>query len=180
MAVFHNQGKGIASKEAAGAYNGPVSVGSFIAPVAGKTLSRGGAVLTELVCEWATIAGPALALYTRPEKLTKGAPEPNSAGKPTPSVLHLKVDPARALEVQYSTPQLIERINQTLGFRAVSGLRVVQAPVLKKAAKPSPVAKPAAPSKPAPSKNEPPAPENRLSAALARMARGVKARGCSG
>jgi hypothetical protein len=175
MAVFHNQGKGIASKEAAGAYNGPVSVGSFIAPVAGKTLSRGGAVLTELVCEWATIAGPALALYTRPEKLTKGAPEPNSAGKPTPSVLHLKVDPARALEVQYSTPQLIERINQTLGFRAVSGLRVVQAPILKKAAKPSPVAKPAAPSK-----NEPPAPENRLSAALARMARGVKARGCSG
>jgi hypothetical protein len=175
MAVFHNQGKGIASKEAAGAYNGPVSVGSFIAPVAGKTLSRGGAVLTELVCEWAAIAGPALALYTRPEKLTKGAPEPNSGGKPTPSVLHLKVDPARALEVQYSTPQLIERINQTLGFRAVSGLRVVQAPILKKAAKPPAVAKPAAPSK-----NEPPAPENRLSAALARMARGVKARGCSG
>jgi len=174
MAVFHNQGKGIASKEAAGAYSGPVSVGSFVAPVAGKTLSRGGAVLTELVCEWPAIAGPALALYTRPEKLTKGAPEPNSAGRPAPSVLHLKVDPARALEVQYSTPQLIERINHTLGFRAVSGLRVVQAPVLKKAAKPSAVAKPAAPSK-----NEPPAPENRLSAALARMARGVKARGCS-
>src|SRR6516162_2405964 len=168
MAVFHNQGKGIASKEAAGAYNGPVSVGRFVAPIAGKTLSRGGAVLTELVCEWAAIAGPALALYTRPEKLTKGAPEPNSAGKPTPSVLHLKVDPARALEVQYSTPQLIERINQTLGFKAVSGLRVVQAPVFKKAAKPSAVVKPA------PSKNEQPAPENRLSAALARMARGVK------
>ena len=174
MAVFHNQGKSIASKEAAGAYNGPVSVGRFVVPIAGKTLSRGGAVLTELVCEWAAIAGPALALYTRPEKLTKGAPEPNSAGKPAPSVLHLKVDPARALEVQYTTPQLIERINQTLGFRAVSGLRVVQAPVLKKAAKPSAVVKPA------PSKNEQPAPENRLSAALARMARGVKARGCSG
>ena len=174
MAVFHNQGNGIASKEAAGAYNGPVSVGRFVAPIAGKTLSRGGAVLTELVCEWAAMAGPALARYTSPEKLTKGAPEPNSAGKPAPSVLHLKVDPARALEVQYTTPQLIERINQTLGFRAVSGLRVVQAPVLKKAAKPSAVVKPA------PSKNEQPAPENRLSAALARMARGVKARGCSG
>ena len=131
-------------------------------------------MLTELICEWPAIAGPALALYTRPEKLTKGAPEPNSAGKPAPSVLHLKVDPARALEVQYSTPQLIERINQTLGFRAVCGLRVVQAPVLKKAAKPSAVVKPA------PSKNERPAPENRLSAALARMAQGVKARGCSG
>jgi hypothetical protein len=174
MAVFHNQGKSIASKEAAGAYNGPVSVGRFVAPIAGKTLSRGGAVLTELVCEWPAIAGPALARYTRPEKLTKGAPEPNSERKPTPSVLHLKVDPAKALEVQYSTPQLIERINQTLGFRAVSGLRVVQAPVLKKAANPPAVVKPA------PSKKEEPAPENRLSAALARMALGVKARGCSG
>jgi hypothetical protein len=134
MAVFHNQGKSIASKEAAGAYNGPVSVGRFVAPIAGKTLSRGGAVLTELVCEWPAIAGPALARYTRPEK----------------------------------------RINQTLGFRAVSGLRVVQAPVLKKAANPPAVVKPA------PSKKEEPAPENRLSAALARMALGVKARGCSG
>ena len=43
-------------------------------------------------------------------------------------MLHLKVHPSKALEVQYSTPQLIERINQTLGFRAVSGLRVVQTP----------------------------------------------------
>ena len=175
MAVFHNQGKSSASKEAAGAYNGPVSVGRFVTPIAGKTLSRGGAVLTELICEWPAIAGPALALYTRPEKLTKGAPEPNSAGKPAPSVLHLKVDPARALEVQYSTPQLIERINQNarlqrrvrLARRAGSGSQK-----RRQSHRPG--------SKPAPSKNEPPAPENRLSAALARMAQGVKARGCSG
>ena len=44
-----------------------------------------------------------------------------------------------------------------------SRVRVVQAPVLKKAAKPSAVVKPA------PAKNEEPPPENRLSAALARM-----------
>ncbi len=174
MAVFHNQGKSIASKEAAGAYKGPVSVGRFVAPIAGKTLSRGGTVLAELVSEWSTIAGSSLAGYTSPAKLTKAAPEPNSEGKPTPSVLHLKVDPARALEVQYSTPQLIERINQTLGFRAVSGLRVVQAPLLRKTAKgPRAI-------KPAPVKDEQPKPENRLGAALARMANGVKARGCSG
>ena len=75
MAVFHNQGKSSASKEAAGAYNGPVSVGRFVTPIAGKTLSRGGAVLTELICEWPAIAGPALALYTRPEKLTRAGTE---------------------------------------------------------------------------------------------------------
>ena len=88
-------------------------------------------------------------------------------------MLHLKVDPSKALEVQYSTPQLIERINQTLGFKAVSGLRVVQAPVRRNTATPS------RPAKPVPAQDEL-KPENRLSAALARMASGVKARGCSG
>ena len=180
MAVFHDQGKSNGSPKPAGAYTGPVSVGRFVAPIAGKTLSRGGTVLAELLCEWPTIAGPSLARYTSPAKLTKAAPEPNSAGKAAPAVLHLKVDPSKALEVQYSTPQLIERINQTLGFRAVSALRVVQAPVLRKAATPSSPVKPApAEVKPAPAEDEL-KPENRLSAALARMARGVKARGCSG
>jgi hypothetical protein len=173
MAVFHDQGKSIGSPKKADAYTGPVSVGRFVAPIAGKTLSRGGTVLAELTSEWATIAGSSLAGYTSPAKLTKAAAEPDSSGKPTPAVLHLKVDPAKALEVQYSAPQLIERINQTLGYRAVSGLRLVQAPVLRKAAAPSRSVKPA------PAKNEQPMPENRLSAALARMARGVKARGCS-
>ena len=78
MAVFHNQGKSSASKEAAGAYNGPVSVGRFVTPIAGKTLSRGGAVLTELICEWPAIAGPALAQAPR----GAGAPDshPSRAG----------------------------------------------------------------------------------------------------
>lgn len=174
MAVFHDQGKSIGSPKSAGSYTGPVSVGRFVAPIAGKTLSCGGTVLTELMSEWAAIAGPSLAGYTIPAKLAKAAPDPSSAGKAAPAVLHLKVDPAKALEVQYCTPQLIEQINQTLGFRAVSGLRVVQAPVFNKSA-----TKPRA-AKPAPVPEEQPKPENRLSAALARMGRGVKARGCSG
>jgi hypothetical protein len=173
MAVFHEQGKSIGATQAASANAGPVSVGSFIAPIAGKTLSRGGTVLAELQREWPAIAGAALAGYATPEKLTKGAPEPGFAGKTPPSVLHLKVDPAKALEAQYCTPQIIERVNQTLGFRAVSGLRIVQAPVAG-AARP-----PRAP-RPAPVKADPPKPENRLSAALTRMANGVKERGLAG
>ncbi len=174
MAVFHDQRKSISSPQSTGAYTGPVSVGRFVAPIAGKTLSRGGTVLAELISEWAAIAGPSLAGYTSPAKLAKAAPSPSSAGKAAPSVLHLKVDPAKALEVQYCTPQLIERINQTLGFKAVSSLRLVQAPLFSKSAVKPRVAKLA------PVKEEQPKPENRLSAALARMASGIKARGCSG
>lgn len=173
MAVFNDHGKRIGSQQSSEAYTGPVSVGRFVAPVAGKTLARGGTVLAELAGEWAAIAGPSLAGYTSPAKLTKAAAEPNVAGSSPPSVLHLKVDPAKALEVQYSTPQLIERINQTLGFKAVSGLRIVQAPVFNK---------PSSRRGGRPAAVEPgqPKPENRLSAALARMAQGVKARGNAG
>jgi hypothetical protein len=175
MAAFHDQSKSSEAAKAANAYSGPVSVGRFIAPIAGKTLSRGGAVLAELLREWPTIAGASLAAFTTPDKLTKGAPDPCFAGKTPPSVLHLKVDPARALEAQYCTPQIIERINQTLGYRAVSGLRIVQAPVAMKPLKPAP--KPARSAPPPTAASVQPNAGNRLSAALARMASGVKARG---
>jgi hypothetical protein len=173
MAAFHDQGKSSEAAQAANAYSGPVSVGSFIAPIAGKTLSRGGTVLAELLRDWPAIAGASLAAFTTPDKLTKAAPEPGFAGKTPPSVLHLKVDPARALEAQYCTPQIVERINQTLGYRAVSSLRIVQAPVSRKPPKPAR----ATPQAPAAASGVQPAPANRLSAALARMANGVKARG---
>ena len=181
MSIFQDQRKTVASPKQASVYDGPVSVGRFIAPIAGKTLSRGGTVLAELISEWPAIAGPALAAYTSPAKLGKAMPEPNSDGKPVPSVLHLKVDPVKALEVQYATPQLIERINQTLGYRAVSGLRLVQAPVARKAAAPKKAQpSPRSPAIPPVAAAEAPAAESRLGAALARMALGVKARGSSG
>ncbi len=151
---------------------GPVAVGRFVAPIAGKTLSRGGAVFSGLLAEWAAISGPSLAAFTMPAKLTKGAPEPESQGKAAPSLLHLKVDPAKALEVQYAVPQLVERINQALGYKAVSGIRIVQAPVYSRS-------KMGAPKRPAVPQPAAPANAGRLGIALARMAAGVKARGAS-
>ncbi len=174
MAAFQDQGKSGRAAQIPGACAGPVSVGRFIAPIAGKTLSRGGAVLAELLQEWPAIAGSSLAGFTSPDKLTKGGPEPGALGKSAPSVLHLKVDPARALEAQYCAPQLIERINQTLGFKAVSTLRIVQAPVGARAAKTARTPQRSL------AKAEQPAPDSRLAAALARMASGVKARGAAG
>jgi hypothetical protein len=103
-----------------------------------------------------------------PAKLTKSAPGPALSGKNPPSVLLLKVDPAKALEVQYAIPQLIERVNQTLGYKAIAGVRLVQVPVLHGAKKRTPAA---APQAAATDK------ANRLGNALARMAAGVRARG---
>jgi hypothetical protein len=152
-----------------------VAVGRFIAPIAGKTLSRGGTQMAGLLSQWAAISGPTLAAYTVPEKMTKAAPEPGSEGKTPPSVLHLKVDPVKALEVQYAVPQLIERINRALGYKAVASIRLVQAPMRARAK--AAALKPPLPPKPAlPPKSASADKENRLGAALARMAAGVKAR----
>jgi hypothetical protein len=59
-------------------------------------------------------------------------------------VLVLRVDPARALDVQYKAQQILERINVYFGYRAVAELRIVQAPLAKRASVPAPqqIAKP--------------------------------------
>jgi hypothetical protein len=166
MALFPHQSNSTTPQQGAG----PVAIGRFIAPVAGKTLSRGGAAMASLLGQWAAIAGPALAAHTMPAKLTKTAPEPASSGQKGPSVLLLKVHPAKALEVQYALPQLIERINQTLGYKAVAGVRLVQMPILPGAKKrPTAITQP--PQAAAKDKAD------RLGSALARMAAGVRARG---
>ncbi|MBI4724506.1 MAG: DUF721 domain-containing protein [Rhodomicrobium sp.] len=168
MAVLPHHGNGAAPQPA---FSGPVAVGRFVTPIAGEALSRGGAVLAGLLSQWPAIAGASLAAYTIPAKLTKAAPEPGIAGKNAASMLLLKVDPAKALEVQYAVPQLIERINQALGYKAVAGLRLVQAPIHNRAKKASPKVAP-------PKKID--AGASRLGSALARMAAGLKARGANG
>ncbi|MGO9486120.1 MAG: DUF721 domain-containing protein [Rhodomicrobium sp.] len=170
MAISLLEGNNAVPAQAPRTPAGPVAVGRFIAPIAGKTLSRGGVAMAGLISQWPAISGPSLAAYTMPAKLTRTAPEPDFPEKTPASMLHLKVDPARVLEVQYAIPQLVERINRTLGYKAVAGIRLVQAPVFsgRRPASPKPVAM-----KPAP---EAPQQAGKLGSALARMAAGVKAR----
>ena len=44
-------------------------------------------------------------------------------------MLVLRVDGAKALDVQYRAQQIIERINAYFGYAAVAQLRVIQAPM---------------------------------------------------
>ncbi len=48
------------------------------------------------------------------------------------ATLVLRVDGPRAIEVQYQTVQIIERINAHFGYRAVSDIRFIQAPLDKR------------------------------------------------
>ena len=49
-------------------------------------------------------------------------------GRRDGGVLHLRVEPADALELQHETPRILERINGHYGYRAVERLKLVQVP----------------------------------------------------
>lgn len=113
----------------------PKTVGSFVPQLTQKAFEKYGFSTVALLTDWAAIAGKDLASYTRPERIKwprnvpiRGDVESGCEGRPG-ACLILRVDPARALDVQYSTAQLLERINVYFGYRAIADLRILQAPV---------------------------------------------------
>jgi hypothetical protein len=116
------------------------AVGSFVPKLTQKAFEKYGFSAATLLTDWALIAGADVAGYTVPDRLKwprgPGAyaeVEECAEGRPG-ATLVLRVDPARALDVEYKGRQIIERINAYFGYRAVAALRLIQAPV--EAAKP--------------------------------------------
>lgn len=128
-----------------------------------------------ILTDWAAIAGADIASYTAPERLKwpRNRPEDGaSARNQTGATLVLRVGGARALEVEYMRGQLIERINACFGYRAVSEIRIIQAPVDPGNAKP----RRELPPPPADMPTLDGIDDDRLKAAFERMARGLAAK----
>jgi len=102
-------------------------IGHFVPQLTRKAFERYGFATAEIAAEWPTIAGAKLASFTLPEKLKwpRGARRTGETGQRDPATLILRVEPAFALEVQYQTAQIIERLNRHFGYRAVSDIRIV-------------------------------------------------------
>ncbi len=97
-----------------------------------KAFEKFGFATASLITDWERIAGAEMARYTSPERLkwpviasNADPAEPDGPAR-TAATLFLRVDPARALDVQYKTRQIIERINAYFGYRAVAEVRIVQ------------------------------------------------------
>ncbi len=89
-----------------------------------KALGRRGLAEGSLIAEWPEIVGETLAARCLPLKLSFADPKRRAEG-----TLTLQVESAWTLELQHLAPQLIERINQTLGYAAVSRLAFRQGPL---------------------------------------------------
>jgi len=109
----------------------PRALAATLPKVTRAVLAKHGRVYGTLVAEWTAIVGARLAESSLPEKL---------AG----NVLTVRVSSGAAMELQHSLPQVLERINAYVGSAAVERLRLVQAPVNRRARKPLPPAEPPA------------------------------------
>lgn len=118
------------------AYTGARAVGSFIPALTAPAFRKFGFSAATLVTDWPAIVGCELAAVTSPQRLVwpkAGRGAEAEDGEATPArrrgaALVVRVDGARALEVQYGSRQIIERINAFFGYAAVDSLRIVQAP----------------------------------------------------
>jgi hypothetical protein len=150
------------------------AVSNWVPKLTRKAFEKFGFSTATLLMEWSAIVGEQLASATAPERVkwprgfeTFG--EADGDGASRGATLVLRVDPSRALDVEYKTAQIIERINAYFGYRAIAELRILQAPVAARASVPPARPRAAAP-QPAAAALDP------LSAALARFEAGVMAR----
>jgi hypothetical protein len=110
------------------------AVGSFVPTLTKKAFEKFGFSAATLITDWARIAGAELAGYTVPDKIKwprggETVAMDDDESERRGATLILRVDPARALDVEYRTRQIMDRINSYFGYRAVETIRLVQAPL---------------------------------------------------
>jgi len=159
------------------------AVGSYIPKLTHKAFEKYGFAAAALITDWVTIVGRDVAAYTAPERLKwprgvdfGGDIEDGATGRPGATLI-IRVEPARALDVQYKAQQIMERINAHFGYRAIAELRILQAPLPEREERRHPAPIVAAPS---------PAPElagiadERLRLALTNLKSGLMSRRTAG
>ena len=118
------------------------AVGSFVPKLAAKAFERYGFHSAEIMTAWPRVVGAEIAGFTAPERIKwPRGPAGSSGGEDGTgnaggATLVIRVEPARALDVEYRSAEIIDRINRYFGYRAIAVLRLVQAPLLKAVAGP--------------------------------------------
>lgn len=126
------------------AASGARPIGAFIARLLDPLARARGFATTTLLSEWPAIVGAELAQFTAPDRVVW--PRRHQEGNETlpgrgwreeGAILVLRVEGPRAIEVQHRSGKILERVNTYFGYRAITELRILQAPVAR-AEPPSP------------------------------------------
>ncbi len=115
------------------------AAGSFVPKIAAKAFEKFSFHSAEIMTDWARIIGADIAKYTEPERLkwprTYSSGETLADGREARpgGTLILRVDPSRALDIEYRAAEIMDRINRYFGYRAIETLKIIQAPLKKSA-----------------------------------------------
>lgn len=122
------------------------AAGSFVPKLTAKVFEKYGFHSAEIMTDWARIAGADVAQWSEPERIrwprTAPAADEAEAQRQKGAILVLRVEPARALDIEYKSGEIVDRINRYFGYRAVDSLKILQAPLQRKAATTAPLPPP--------------------------------------
>jgi len=112
------------------------AIGKHFSKVAEQAYARHGAAWAGLLSNWQTIIGQPLSDICLPEKISwprqqSGQSETRSRHQKIGGTLVMKVAYGRALEIQHTTPQIIDRINAYYGYQAISQIKIIQGNIPK-------------------------------------------------
>lgn len=103
-------------------------IGQHISRLTKRAFGRRGFADGVIIANWPSVIGEHLAALSEPERITY--PQGKRAG----GTLHLRIASGSiAVELQHLEPLLIERINGHFGYKAVEKVRLIQAPLEKRA-----------------------------------------------
>lgn len=113
------------------------SIGFFLPQLTRKAFENFGFSTASLILDWPQIVGADLAKWTAPEEIKWSSPKPTSSSssssaedpKARSALLLLRVDPSHILEASYCSQQILDRINSYFGYRAITQIRLLSAPL---------------------------------------------------
>jgi len=123
---------------------GARAIGNYVARALDPAARARGFATTALLSDWPAIVGQELARFTMPDRVIwprrrDEEPEtPIRRHKAEGATLVLRIEGPRAIEVQHRSGQILERVNSYFGYRAVTEMRFLQAPIARARKQPPP------------------------------------------
>ena len=96
-------------------------LGRVIGRITDPALRKRGFVHAGVVNRWDAIVGAELSRVSAPRRISWPARR-----QAEPGVLHVRVESARATEIQHVPPLIVERVNAYFGYRAIGAVRLTQ------------------------------------------------------
>ena len=117
---------------------GPRAIGTYVAKALDPAARARGFATTALLSDWPAIVGRELAQFTMPDRVLWPRRREDTESETSPrghkaegATLVLRIEGPRAIEVQHRSGQILERVNAYFGYRAVTEMRFLQAPIAR-------------------------------------------------